>query len=419
MKNDTDRFSAFVGIDWADLKHDISIAAAGDSCSEFQVIDHTPEALKLWVSQIRRRHSDGPVAICLEQSRGPLISHLTEYDFLTLFPVNPKALARYREAFCVSGSKDDPSDADLLREMVSMHRDRLRPWKPEDEITRTVAVLTEARRKAVDERTRLTNRLRSELKTFFPQALELTGKPLYQKMALCFLRRWEKPMDILRARDKTIRKFYTEHGCRSQKLIERRLKLIRCTVPLTSDKAVITGSVITVRMIVRTLITLNNSIQEYETTLQKQFDKHPDKNIFASFPGAGDALAPRLLAAWGSDRQRFKSAENMQNHAGIAPVTRRSGKSSVVSARFACPLFVRQTFLEFARCSLKKSIWAKAYYDMQRERGKGHHTVLRSLAFKWIRIMSHCWRERIEYDEDKYQKALRRTNSPLLKYISS
>ena len=296
MINDTDRFSAFVGIDWADLKHDISISSADDSYSEYQVIDHTPEALKLWVSQIRRRFSDGPVAICLEQSRGPLISHLAGYDFLTLFPVNPKALARYREAFCVSGSKDDPSDADFLREMVSMHRDRLRQWKPEDEITRAVAFLTEARRKAVDERTRLTNRLRSELKTFFPQALSLTGKPLYQKMALCFLRRWEKPMDILRARDKTIRKFYSEHGCRSQRLIERRLKLIRRTVPLTSDKAVITSSVITVRMIVRTLITLNNSIQEYETTLQKQFDKHPDKNIFASFPGAGDALAPRLPA---------------------------------------------------------------------------------------------------------------------------
>jgi len=68
--------------------------------------------------------------------------------------------------------------------------------------------------------------------------------------------------------------------------------------------------------------------------------------------------------------------------------------------------------------SLQKSVWAKAYYDMQRERGKGHHATLRSLAFKWIRIMSHCWRERIEYDEDKYQKALRRANSPLLKYIS-
>ena len=419
MINDTDRFSAFVGIDWADLKHDISIASADGSYSECQVIEHTPEALKLWVSQIRRRHSDGPVAICLEQSRGPLISHLMAYEFLALFPVNPKALARYREAFCVSGSKDDPSDADFLREMVSMHHDRLRQWKPEDENSRTVAFLTEARRKAVDERTRLTNRLRAELKTFFPQALALIGKPIYQKMALSFLRRWKMPQDIIRARDKTIRNFYTEHGCRSEKLIERRLQLIRNTVPLTSDKAVITVSVITVRMIVRMLISLNNSISEYENALRVIFDNHPDKKIFTSFPGAGDTLAPRLPAAWGTDRQRFKSAENMQNHAGVAPVTRRSGKTAVVSVRFACPQFVRQTFHEFARCSLKKSVWAMAFYDMQRERGKTHHATLRSLAFKWIRIMFRCWRERIEYDEDKYLKALRRANSPLLKYISS
>ena len=109
----------------------------------------------------------------------------------------------------------------------------------------------------------------------------------------------------------------------------------------------------------------------------------------------------------------------MLKFAGVAPVTRRSGKSAVVSVRFACPQFVRQTFHEFARCSLKKSVWAMAFYDMQRERGKSHHAALRSLAFKWIRIMFRCWSERIEYDEEKYQKALRRSNSPLLKYISS
>ncbi len=145
------------------------------------------------------------------------------------------------------------------------------------------------------------------------------------------------PQDILRTRDETIRNFYSEHGCRSEKLIERRLKMIFRIVPLTSDKALINSSVISVRMIVRMLISLNNSITEHENTLQNVFDKHPDKNIFTSFPGAGDALAPRLLAAWGTDRQRFKSAENMQNFAGIAPVTRRSGKSAVVSVRFACP----------------------------------------------------------------------------------
>ncbi len=107
----------------------------------------------------------------------------------------------------------------------------------------------------------------------------------------------------------------------------------------------------------------------------------------------------------------------MQNFAGVAPITKRSGRSAVVSAKFACPQFVHQTFHEFARCSTKSSIWAKAYYDMQRERGKSHHAALRSLAFKWIHIMFHCWQKRIEYDEEKYLEALRANNSPLIKFI--
>jgi len=419
MKTETDLFRAFVGIDWADRKHDISIAAAGAQHSQYQVIEHTPEALKQWASQIRLRFPEGSVAVCLEQGRGPLITHLSQYDFITLFPINPKALARYREAFCVSGSKDDPSDADFLRELVTMHRERMRPWHPENENSQMIALLAESRRKAVDERTRLTNRLRSELKTYFPQAQILAGTPLYQKMALDFLKRWEKPQDILRARDNTIRKFYKQHGCRSQKLIKQRLNMLRNTVPLTSDKAIIASALINVRMLVRMITVLNDSVKESENKLKATFDKHPDKNIFVSFPGASDCLAPRLLAAWGTDRQRFKSAENMQNYAGVAPITKRSGRSAVVSARFACPLFVHQTFTEFARCSVNSSVWAKAYYDMQREKGKSHHATLRSLAFKWIRIMFQCWQKHTEYDEEKYLEALRANNSPLLKFIFS
>ena len=419
MSTTKQHFAAYIGIDWADQKHDICLSASVDGKSEYKKISSSPEALTEWLSQLRLRFPEGNVAVCLEQSRGALIYHLMTYDFLVLFPVNPITLARYRKAFNTSGAKDDKPDADLLRELICVHRKHLRPWYPDDETSRSLALLAEARRKAVNDRTKHTNRLQAVLKNFFPQALELTGTHLYDKVSLAFLGKWERLEDIQRAQDKTIRKFYTSLGSRSTRRINERLQLIRSAVPLTKDNAIIKSSIITVRMLVRQLLSLNESISEYDLALAEMFDQHPDKDIFSSFPGAGDVLKPRLLAAFGTDRNRFEKASNIQEYSGIAPVTKRSGKTSIVHRRLACSKFLLQTFHEFARCSLKKSIWAKAFYDMQRNKGKGHHAAIRSLAFKWIRILHRCWRDRVCYDEIIYLKSLQKNQSPLLKYIAN
>ncbi len=230
----------------------------------------------------------------MEQSRGPLISQLMQYDYLVLYPVNPKALARYREAFNVSGAKDDKPDANLLREMVCLHRDHLHLWVPNDEISRSLALLSESRRKAVDARTKITNRLTAVLKGYFPQAIKLTGTNLYDKMSLDFLEKWSCLEDIQHARDKSIRTFYTAHRSRRDKLIEERLQLVRCAVPVTTDKAILMDSTITVNMLVQQLKSLNLSIGEYDQALAELFDQHPDKDIFNSLPGAGNVLNPHL-----------------------------------------------------------------------------------------------------------------------------
>jgi len=419
MRTTRQEFVAYIGIDWADQKHDISLSASTDGKTEYTRIPSTPEALTEWLSQLRQRFPQGNIAICLEQSRGALIYHLMLYDFLVLFPVNPLTLAQYRKAFNTSGAKDDKPDADLLRELICVHLKHLRPWYPDDETSRSLALLAEARRKAVNDRAKYTNRLQAVLKTFFPQALELMGTRLHDKVSLAFLQRWERLEDIQRAQDKTIRKFYNSLGSRRVRLMKERLQLIRSATPLTKDEAIIKSSIITVRMLVHQLVCLQESISEYDLALAEMFDLHPEKEIFSSFPGAGDVLTSRLIAAFGTDRNRFKKAENIQEYSGIAPVTKRSGKTSIVHRRLACSKFLLQTFHEFARCSIKKSVWAKAFYEMQRDKGKGHHTATRSLAFKWIRIMHRCWRERVCYDEVIYLKSLQKNQSPLLKYIAN
>ena len=128
-------------------------------------------------------------------------------------------------------------------------------------------------------------------------------------------------------------------------------------------------------------------------------------------------MGPRLLCAFGTDRERFASALEVQSLSGVAPVTRKSGKSKVVRRRWACSKFLRQTFHEYAGHSIKYSSWARAYYAMMKERTGGHNAALRALAFKWIRILYRCWKDHKLYDESQYLDSLRLRNSPILKHL--
>lgn len=417
MKQKLPTFSAFVGIDWADKKHDLCVAAQDDDNPTYSIIDHTPEDLQSWVVELRNNYPYGQIAVALEQSKGALIYNLLGYEFLTLFPINPKSLARFRESFTPSGAKGDPTDAGFLwKYVVTFHKD-LQPWEPADEHTRTIAFLAEGRRKVVNERTRLTSRLRSTLKMYFPQALDIIDGPLHSKLSLDFLNKWPSLNNIKKAREQTVIKFFTTHNSRSRDKIDKRLTMLQEAIPLTHDQAVIKSSLMLVKLIIKQIHDLNSALAEYDQELKKLYDSHPDKDIFDSFPGVGPALGPRLIAAWGTDRDRYDSAESMQKYAGVAPVTKASGKSKITIRRVACPKFLLQTFHEFAGHSLEKSIWAKSFYDMMRERGKKHHTAIRALAFKWIRIMYVCWNQSVPYDEVKYIQALQRAKSPLLGFL--
>jgi transposase len=174
-----------------------------------------------------------------------------------------------------------------------------------------------------------------------------------------------------------------------------------------------------VQCLVAQLRAVAKAIARYEARLRDLMDQHPDAALFRALPGAGPALAPRLLAAFGTDRERFQSAAELQSLSGVAPVTKRSGKQCSVHRRWACPKFLLQTFHEFALCSSKRSAWAKAFYLQQRSCGKGHHASLRALAFKWIRILFRCWKTSTPYSEDRYLESLRRRNAPLLAFLNT
>ena len=167
------------------------------------------------------------------------------------------------------------------------------------------------------------------------------------------------------------------------------------------------------KVIVQLIRSLLRGIAELDGKIEEAAVVHPDFFLFESLPGAGAVLAPRLLAAFGSQRDRYDCANEVQTYSGIAPVTERSGKRKWVHFRWACPKFLRQSFHEWAGQSISQSAWARAYYQQQRARGNDHHAAVRALAFKWIRIVFRCWKDRVAYDESKYLAALTKRRSPL------
>jgi transposase len=411
-------YAAFIGMDWGSEKHSVALQAAGCKEIEMYTLKQTPEDLHNWFGKLRDKFGRRPVAVAIEQSKGAVIHALLGYDFVHVFRINPKSLADYRKAFSPGGAKDDPSDAEYLLEMVRLHRDRIKPWLPDDAQTRVLQRLVEFRREVVDQRTAFTNQLTQALQEYFPQALDWAGE-LDRVMACDFLSNWPTLEKIKKARPETIRIFYRQHGCRSSERIEERVRAVCTAQPLTEDPAVIATSVCLVQTIIRTLRPTIESIHRLDTEIKERFNAHPDMTVFDTFPGAGPALAPRLLTAMGSDRSRFESASEVQKYSGIAPVTEQSGKHKWVHRRFACPKFLRQTFHEYAGQSIKFSEWARAYYDMQRDKGMGHHAAVRALAYKWIRIIFRCWKGRVAYDEKIYMASLRRKKAQLLDFLKA
>ena len=201
---------------------------------------------------------------------------------------------------------------------------------------------------------------------------------------------------------------------RSVDVIDTRLQAIKSARALTTDDGVITPNVLLVQALVAQLRVTLQAIAAFDTAIARRAQDHPDFPLFDALPGAGAVFAPRLLVAFGEQRERFTSAEELQKYAGIAPVTERSGKKAWVHWRLQCPTFLRQTFVEWAAESTRHSFWAQVYYQQQRDKDKAYQAAVRALACTWIRLLFRCWQDHTPYEESVYLQALKRRSAPLL-----
>jgi transposase len=406
-------WAAFAAIDWASRKHAWSLVPVNGGPPESGTLDNTPEAVELWAMALHRRFAARPIAISIEQKRGAVIYLLAKYAHFVLYPVPPSMAASYRQAFFPSGAKNDPGDAGLLLEILLHHRQRLRPRHLDTPPTRLLQFLVEQRRQLVQQKVQQVQRLTDCLQQYFPQ-LRLWFDSLDSPLVAALLDRWPVLPQLQRAHPGTLHRFFVEHNCRREELIQQRIQAIYAAVAAIDDAVVIEACTCKTQTLLHLIRCLQQEIAALEKRIRTLTEEHPDAPIFASFPGAGPATVPRLIAAFGTCRDAYANAGDLQRVSGVAPVGIISGNAKSTRMRRACPKFLRQTFHEFAAQSIPYSAWAKAYYQHHVQQNKSkHHAAVRSLANKWIRILYRCWKDHRLYDESIFLESQRRRGALL------
>ena len=410
-----ERSPLIVGIDWADSKHDLTLLD-GNRKRHLRISAESDDVAQM-LEQLQAIAGGRPIAICLEKGRVRIIYQLMMREDLLLYVVDPKQAARYRQSFSSSGAKDDDRDSYYLARMLAERRADMQPIKPDDPLTRRISLLCQTRRQLVDDKTAVIQQLHSVLKMFNPLLLSLPGTRLDGELKMEVMRRWPDPRKFRKVHRKTLQKLFSRHRVGNAEQIETLIESVRSHALVTSDGALIEPLVIRVQILAKQLQTLHSGIKQLDQQIAQAMNQHPDAELFRPLPGAGAALAPRLLAAFGSDRTRYANAAELGSYSGILPVTRQSGKTKHVSRRRACPKYLKQTFHEFADCARRHSSWSRAYYDLQRSRGIGHHAAVRKLASRWQRILIRVWKTRTPYDEGRYLESMKAKNHPLLQFL--
>ena len=408
----------FIGIDRSDQTIDIcQFSSAGETLVQSK-INSAPETLLPWVEDLLTQLPDGStIALCIEQPCQNLVNFFSQFPKVSIYLANPAVIKKYRESLSASRAKDDRRDAAAIAQFIFERHTSLQPYSNTDPRGHQIATLVEKRRQLVDTRTSLTNKLTQALKDYYPQALELVGKYIYSPLSCAFLSKWSSLQDLKKARQSTITQFYFTQRSRSTKRLNERLELIDKSVPMCSDDDLIEVYQLLVVSLVKSIQQIQLSIKNFDDLIKEKASQHQDIKLFTSLPGAGPCYAARLLAFFGSDRSRYQDASSIQKDSGVAPVTKQSGKMHFVHRRYACKKFDRQTFVEWAGQTIPKSLWARAYYEQQKSKGHRHQSILRSLAYKWQRILFRCWKNHELYDENTYLKALYKASSPLVEFI--
>lgn len=389
----------FVGHDWAEAHHDVFVE---DDAGRRLGGGRLPEGIEgvARFHALVADHVEDPhdVVVATETDRGLFVGSLVAAGY-TVLAVNPLSVSRYRERYSTSGAKSDPGDSRVLAELARTDHHNHRPIAGDSELVESIKVLTRGHQNLIWARQRQLNQLRSTLREFYPGALEAFPE-LGTNDALAVLA--VAPTPSL-GRQLSISKIAAalRRGGRQRRIDERAaqiqtaLRAEQLAAPGLVSEAM--GSV--VKALVAVASELSTQIVALETELSNRFDEHPAAKVIRSLPGLGMILSARVLAEFGDDPNRYADAKSRKNYAGTSPITRASGKSHVVLARYARNKRLADACYLWAFAALNSSPGARTFYDQRRSRGDTHNRALRTLANRLVGILHGCLRHDTLYDE--------------------
>jgi transposase len=396
----------FVGVDWAEAQHAACLVDAAGSVRRRLTIPHSPAGLaRLREAVAAVAGEPTAVAVAVERPDGLLVEGLLDAGYV-VYALNPKAVDRYRERTRVGGGKTDPADAELLARILLTDRDRHQPLRPSSPALEEIRVLARQDERASRDQRRLSNRLRHDLLDVFPAALQ-AFPDLGAVSALAFLDRWPGAAEARSLSRAEIEAFLCQRFHSQARAAAARMHAALQADALTAPAHLAAAKAGAIRLAARQLLLLHRQRAEWEARLRQLLEGdggHPDGEVLLSLPGLDARLAARVLGEVGDRRERFPTPSSLQCYAGTAPVTKASGRSRAVTARWACNRFLRQALLRWAFCSLPRSAWARTFYDGQRAAGQGHFKALRALANRWLEILHHLVATGQRYDEAVHQR---------------
>jgi hypothetical protein len=388
----------FVGDDWAEDHHDVEVMdEAGKVLARRRLPEGAAGIAQLHALTGAHLGEDAEVVVGIETGRGPWVTALIAAGY-TVYPVNPKQASRYRERHGVSGAKSDGGDAHMLADMVRTDSHQLRPAAGDSPEAEAVKVTARMHKTMIWERTRAVQRLRHQLREYFPAALG-AFEDLDAPDALELL---GKAPDPARAARLTRAQVSAALKRARRRNIKDKTDVILAALRgehLGQPPALTAAYAGTVRSLIALITALNEQVKTLQGQVGENFGRHPDAEIYQSQPGMGAILGARVLGEFGDDPDRYASAKSRKNYAATSPITRASGKRKVVAARFVHNDRLIDALMTWAFASLNASPGARAFYDELRTRGIEHNDALRRLANRLVGILHGCLKTRTLYDE--------------------
>jgi transposase len=404
----------YAGFDWAKDHHDVVVVdRLGAIVAEFQ-FKHSRDGWKQFADKIK---SYPALALAIETSQGAAIDQLLQCDCV-VYPLNPLAAKRYRERKSPSGNKTDRADAWAFADALRVDGHGWTALKALDPLTQQLRLLCRDEMQLIEQRTALVCQLQQALSEYYPAALEAFDD-WTQSYCWDFVIEFPTSAALVKAKKGRWNRFLRTHKLWRPDTAERRLEIFSRADRFQGAPAIVAAKSLLAISLAKTLKTLQTQLESYREQIRQLFNQHPDHEIFGSLPGAGDKLAPRLLAEVGGDAQRYPDTQALQCQAGTAPISYQSGQIHKVIVRRQCNKVLRHVVHLWANCSRKGALWAQTYYEQKRKEGKSHACALRCLGQRLLKILWKMVQTRTPYNADVHARNQKAHGSWVLTLLST